>query len=247
MRIAFSKPTGDDAEFETLMTGYREAGYEGLQLKMGQFLPYLGRADDFRERWGDDPGNVAALIFFDKLDPEGAARLEAVIDFAAEVGSERIVYCHNHPRQGVSREQRQGYARQLSEPAKRAAGLGIGMSLHHHYDQPVMLPEDAREFFEALEPGTIGLTVDTAHLAKSGVVDIPGFLAEFAQIVDNIHLKDIKDEQWCVVGEGTLDLPAVIGQLRRQGFDEWLCIDEESTASLEYGLRASRAWLDTHL
>lgn len=247
MRIAFSKPTRDEAELAQLMTGFRAAGYEGLQLKMGQYLPYVGRADEFRARWGDDTGSVSALIVFDTLEPDGVQRLEAAIRFAAEVGSGLIVYCHNHTRTGVTRADREDFARQLAGLASRAAEHGIRFSLHHHYDQPVMLPEDVREFFGALDPGTIGLTVDTGHLAMSGVTDIPGFLAEFSPIIDNIHLKDMDGNEWRVVGEGALDLPAVVDQLRRQGYGGWLCIDEESSATVKHGLTASRAWLDAHL
>jgi hypothetical protein len=39
----------------------------------------------------------------------------------------------------------------------------------------------------------------------------------------------------------------VLRQLAADGFDGWLCVDEESTASLDQGFRVSRAWLDQHL
>jgi inosose dehydratase len=246
MRIAFSKPHRDEAELEALITGYRDAGYEGLQLKMGQFMPYLRDADGFRARWGDDRGTVSGLIFFDELTDSGMERLQATVDFAGSVGAERIIFCHNHARDGVTPEVLRSFARTLGEYAARSAETGVRFSLHHHYGQPVMLPDDVEVFFGATD-GRIGLTVDTAHLAKSGIEDIPGFLARFAEIVDNIHLKDYKDGEWRLLGEGSLDLPAILDQLRAQGFDEWLCVDEESEATLQSGLSRSRSWLDAHL
>lgn len=247
MRLAFSKPTHSDADLAVLMSEFRAARYEGLQLKMNQFLPYVGRAGEFRSRWGDDPGSVSALIVFDTLDPDGLERLTATIDLASDLGTELLVFCHDHARTGVTRADREAFARQLAAPAGRAAERGVRFSLHHHYEHPVMLPEDVREFFGAVEDSTIGLTVDTGHLAKSGVADIPGFLAEFAPIVDNIHLKDVDGDGWRLAGEGTLDLVAVVDQLSQQGYEGWLCVDEESDASVEHGLAVSRAWLDTHL
>ncbi|BDZ44537.1 extracellular solute-binding protein [Naasia aerilata] len=229
MKIAFSKPTRDEEELATLLTGYRAEGYEGLQLKMGQFLPFVDDAEGFRSRWGDDPGTVSGLIFFDDLSDGGKERLQATIDFAGAVGAERVIFCHNRDREGVTPEVLRGFAGTLADYAQRAGDRGVRFSLHHHYGQPVMLPDDVEEFFGAAD-GRIGLTVDTAHLAKSGIEDIPGFLSRFADIVDNIHLKDYAGGEWRLLGEGELDLTGILGQLRSQGFQDWLCVDEESAA-----------------
>jgi inosose dehydratase len=242
MRIAFSKPVAPE-ELDRLTGDFRAEGYEGLQLKPGQYLSYLDAPATFSARY-TQPGVASGLIYFDELDD---TRLDAVLQFAAAVGSERVIFCHNRTRDSVGEGDRAEIARHLAVSARKARDQGLALSLHHHYDQPVMLPEDVREFWGAIEPGLIGLTVDTAHLAKSGVNDIPAFLAEFAPIIDNIHLKDYADGQWRLLGEGELDLEGVLRQLAADGFDGWLCVDEESTASLDQGFRVSRAWLDQHL
>lgn len=242
MRIAFSKPVGPD-DLDHLMRDFRSEGYEGLQLKTGQFMPFLAAPQEFLDTY-PEPGVASALVYYDELDGE---RLDAVVDFAAAVGSEFVVFCHNRSRGTLVEGERVSIARELAEHAKRARDRGVGFSLHHHFDHPVMLPEDVREFWGAIEPGLIGLTVDTAHLAKSGVDDIAGFLGEFAEIVDNIHLKDYADGEWRLLGQGDLDLVAALDRLAADGFDGWLCVDEESTASLDDGFRVSKAWLDRHL
>lgn len=246
LRRAFSKPTRSDADFDRLLRGFRAEGYEGLQLKTGQFSPFLADPDGYLLEWGDDAGRVSGLIAFDTLDDAGLARLEATVAFASRVGAERVVFCHNLAREGVDRGARTGFAKTLSEVGARAAGGGVRLSLHHHFEQPVMTRDDVAEFFEATLPGTIGLTVDTAHLAKSGVTDIPGFIREFAPIIDNIHLKDFQDGQWRLLGQGALDLVGILDALRAMSYAEWLCVDEESGADLETGLRASREWLDAN-
>jgi sugar phosphate isomerase/epimerase len=242
MRIAFSKPAAP-AELDHLMNDFREEGYDGLQLKTGQFLPYLDDPDAFIAKYSQQ-GVASTLVYYDELDDE---RLDAVIEFAAAVGTEVVVFCHNRTRDSLADGERIAIAQQLATHAAKARARGLGFSLHHHFDQPVMLPEDVREFWGAIDPGLIGLTVDTAHLAKSGVTDIPAFLAEFAPIVDNIHLKDYADGEWRLLGQGDLDLEAILRQLAADGFDGWLCVDEESSASLDEGFRISRAWLDQHL
>lgn len=247
MRTAFSKPTRDPAELDRLITSYRQVGYDGLQLKMGQYLPYLGRSEVLRDRWGDDPGTTSGLIVQTGLDPEGEALLLDVIDLAASTGGELVVLCHDRPREGLSRQDLQLIAGQVGRAGRHALDRGVHLSLHHHIGQPVMQPEDVRIFFDAVQPGTVGLTVDTGHLARSGVTDLLGFVEEFGSLIDNVHLKDVDAEAWRVVGEGVLDLVPVLDQLARQAYEGWLCIDEESSAPLEHGLTASRAWLDAHL
>jgi sugar phosphate isomerase/epimerase len=246
MRRAFSKPTADDAQLQALMTGFRDAGYEGLQLKKGQFTPYLDNHDSWLRTWGDDRGRVSALIAFDTLDSDGVERLSKTIRFAERVGAERIVYCHNHPRTGVTDEQLVGFARTISELGGDAAQRGVALSLHHHYEQPVMHREDFEVFFGAVEPGTVGLTVDTAHLAKSGIADLPGFVRDFAGVIDNLHLKDFADGEWRLLGQGELPLAEVLDELATAGYPGWLCVDEESKADLQTGLTVSAKWLDAH-
>ncbi|MDN3495503.1 sugar phosphate isomerase/epimerase [Planococcus sp. APC 4015] len=243
MRIAFSKPVATH-EFDVLLREFGPAGYDALQLKTGQFIPWVDNPNDFLARTAGGPGASEGLVYFDELDDD---RLTRVIDFAAAVGSKLLVFCHNRSREGVTADQRAGLARQLSVHGERAQQSGIALSLHHHFDQPVMLPQDVIEFWSAATPGSIGLTVDTAHLAKSGVQDIPAFIREFAPIIDNVHLKDYADGEWRLVGRGDLDLDGILAALADVEFDGWLCIDEESDASLADGLGVSRTWLDEHL
>ena len=160
------------------------------------------------------------------------------------MGAERIVFCHAHPH-GVDDEQLRDFARILSEVGTASRDRGVALSLHHHVDNPVMLPHDVRVFFDAVDDGAVGLTVDTAHLAKAGVTDIPGFIDEFGSLVDNLHLKDF-DGDWQIFGDGELDLVGTLEALSRAGYEGWLCVDEESSASLDEGFRRSREWLDVH-
>ncbi|KQQ05895.1 MULTISPECIES: sugar phosphate isomerase/epimerase family protein [unclassified Rathayibacter] len=246
-RLAFSKFLKAEA-VPVLIARFREEGYEGLQLKGAQYSSYIDDPSRALAELGDDPGIYSALITGDSLDEAGQERIGRTIAFAAAVGAERIVFCHGHPHDGVDASMRRSFARTLLEIAARSRGAGVAFSLHHHTDQPVMELTDFREFFDGVEPGVLGLTVDTAHLARSGVEDLPGLIDEFGAYVDNVHLKDYsvpvgRDGEWRVAGDGVLDLGGVLDALDRADYSGWICVDEESTASLEDGLRESRGWL----
>ncbi|MDQ2732853.1 MAG: TIM barrel protein, partial [Armatimonadota bacterium] len=170
-RLAFSIPTTGEAEQRQLFGEFRAAGFQGLQLKGGQYERYLMEPEQFKEEWLRDGAACSGLIWGGALDPDGMAALREVLSFAWAVGSERVIFCHNHPHHGVTPGNLQTYARLLSELGQEAGQAGLKLSLHHHFNQPVMLPEELRIFFEAARPGAVGLTLDTAHLAKSGVSD----------------------------------------------------------------------------
>lgn len=243
MRRAFSKPVPPD-QIDQLVARFRGEGYDGLQLKQGQYVESIADPAPLLERWGGEPGAFSALIMFDTLEVDGLERLDRVIEFAVRVGSERVVFCHDHPREGVDETVLRGFARILSDRGLRAQDQGVTLSLHHHFGQPVMLPDDMRVFFGAIAEGSVGLTVDTAHLAKSGIMNLPAFCIEFAEVIDNLHLKDYSDGRWALLGEGELPLAECLTALDAAGYDGWLCVDEESDASLSDGFRVSRAWLE---
>ena len=110
-----------------------------------------------------------------------------------------------------------------------------------------MLPEEIEVFFEAVELGSVGLTVDTAHLVKSGVDDVAGVIRGFAPVIDNVHLKDYADGEWRVLGTGDIDFVPVFAAIRDIGYDGWLSTDEESGADVLEAMAACRAFMEQGL
>ena len=59
----------------------------------------------------------------------------------------------------------------------------------------------------------VGLTIDTAHLVKSGI-------------------NDINDGEFRVLGNGQIDFAPVFAAVREIGYDGWMSADEESGADV---------------
>lgn len=250
VNLVISKPTrGEDAQ-QLLFSQYPQFGYEGLQLKGNQYGDYVDDGDAgaarFRADWGEDPRHVSSLITMNPLDEPGVQRFQKLIDFAAAVGSPRVVVCHDVTRDLISEADLERLALKFSDLAEMALGSGVQISLHHHFNQPVMHRRDFDVFFEAVRPGTLKLTVDTGHLAKSMVQDIPGLIIDFAPVIDNVHLKDFADNRFQLLGQGTVDLSAVLAAVDKLGPDATLCVDEESGAEIIEGLEVSRNYLNDH-
>src|SRR5436305_586911 len=111
MKLAFSKPTSNRDEQENLFSRFRSFGFAGLQLKQSQYWGDIDHAERFVEQWGQDaPAIASGLITQGRLDETGIASLRRTFTFAQAVGSERIIFCHDQPRQGLSRADIKSFA-----------------------------------------------------------------------------------------------------------------------------------------
>lgn len=238
MRFAFSKPTASEEDRQTLLTRFRAVGYHGLQLKGGQYLPYLDEPQRFLDEGGAGGGAASALITGGVLDDAGREQLRKLYAFAEAVGSERVVYVHGVVRDGLSAEDIRGFAAPFSDMGRAAADHGLKLSLHHHRNNPVMHRPDFDLFFDAVDAGTVGLTLDSAHAVVSGIDDVAELIRSFAHVIDNYHLKDLRDGAWEVLGRGEIDFAPIFEAIGATGYDGWISSDEESGAELEPAMRA---------
>lgn len=245
MKFAFSRSTRGEPERQELFTRFGAAGFAGLQLKSNQYADYLDAPERFLADWGQFPGVAAALIHGGLLDDEGVAAIRRALRFGRAVGSERVVYWPREPRGDAV--DLAAFARRLSELGQEAREVGLRLSLHHHYNQIVMTRDEFEQFYAAIDPGSVGLTIDTAHLVKSGMPDVAGVLREFAPVIDNIHLKDFGAGDWKVLGHGEMDFVPIFAAIREIGYDGWVCADEESGADFDGALAACFNMLVTGL
>lgn len=232
MKLAFSKPTRTDEERELLFRSFRSVGYYGLQLKAGQYQDYVEATQQFVDEWGQREGVASALITGGNLAEESNEALRRVLRFASAVGSDLVILCLGIAREGLSAADIVHIARQVSDLATEARDHGTKLSVHNHYGCPVMTRSDLEAFFGAVEPESVGLTLDTAHLAKSGEEDIAGITREFADFIDNFHLKDLAAGEWRVLGHGDIDFGPIFAAIRDIGYDGWVSCDEESGSDL---------------
>lgn len=247
IKLAFSRPTSTTEEQTLLFEQYRAVGYDGLQLKESQYAAFMTKPESFREAWGDFPGISSALITGGSLDDASKEKLRNVFRFASAIGTERIVYCHGIPRANVIPADIRRYADALSDLGLEAQQQGLKLSLHHHFNNPVMHRDDFDIFFNQIKENTIGLTVDTAHLVKSGITDAAEIIRSFGHVIDNFHLKDFDQGEWRVLGQGTIDFGPIFEAIREIGYTGWISADEESGGSVIEGMQDCYAYMKNGL
>ena len=229
MRLAFSQSTSDVG---TLFGEFKTVGYDGLQLKGGQYEPYLNEPKRFLDEYGDRPGAASGLIVSWFENDAQTEHLKKVFAFGAAVGTQLVAICHNVPRDGLTSTEIKSFAKSLSAVGREAKDSGLRLTLHHHYGQPVMHREDFSIFFDAVEGQAVGLTIDTAHVAKSGINDFAELIRSMQSVIDNFHMKDLTDGKFKVLGEGQIDFAPIFAAIRDIGYDGWMSADEESGADV---------------
>ena len=185
------------------------------------------------------PGYRDALVFF----AEGNATARPARPTLADSGSE-LRRAHPGGGEGLSLDERgwDTLAANLSTALQLAREAGLEPTFHHHACTYVETPA---EIDELLARSEIGLTLDTGHLLLGGGDPLAG-LRRWQKRIDHLHLKDVRrsvlaeavatragmrqvwtDRAFVPLGEGDLDLDAVMAQILGSGYTGWLVVEQD--------------------
>jgi inosose dehydratase len=140
--------------------------------------------------------------------------------------------------------------------AAATAGVGVGVSLHVDCLSAAADAKTLDALLEATDPAVVGLTLDTAELTMAGL-DPVAVYRRHRDRVDHLHLKDTRHadeagerlrphaeaamltaggdrgvERWfweCGTPGGLVDFPALVSELRTDGYAGWLVFESEQT------------------
>ena len=244
MNLAYSAPTASPEHTRFLLSRFAEIGYDGLQLKKGQYAGYREEPGRFKREWGAVPGVASALICgLDVRSETSRGDLGKTVAFAGAAGSELVVVCLGGPRAGMSGRDIAQVAAAVAELGREASDAGVNLTVHNHYDSPLMHRDDFDIFYGACPEGTVGLTLDTAHAFKSGIRDVAEIVRSFAPLIDNFHLKDFAAGDSRVLGQGEIDFAPIFAAIKAVGYDGWVSTDEESGADLKQAMAHCLAFM----
>ncbi len=130
----------------------------------------------------------------------------------------------------------------LDRIAARATERGVVVALHPHAGTMI---ENGAEVDRVLAGSTVGLCVDTGHLVVGGT-DPVALTRDHVDRVLHVHLKDVDGEVaqrvidgeltfaeavkaglWVRLGEGTVDVAAMIRTLSRHGYTGWYVLEQD--------------------
>ena len=185
------------------------------------------------------PGYRDALAFFTEgSNPDRPAR-----PTLADSGSDlRRAHPGGGPELSLDERGWDTFAGSLATALELARDAGLEPTFHHHACTHVETPAEIDELLARTE---VGLTLDTGHLLLGGGDPLAG-LRRWSERIDHLHLKDVRravladvvatragmrkvwtDRAFVPLGEGDLDLEAVMAQILGSGYTGWLVVEQD--------------------
>jgi inosose dehydratase len=214
-----------------------ELGSRGLTL-LGAFVPLPLAHPDRHAEGFESAMTVARLL---------AARGAPYLVLADEMNEARMAAAGSakEGRGGMSGEQWNAAIGLLTRVSRAARDLGLQPVFHHHAGTFVETPAEVERLLQAIDPRLLGLCLDTGHYLYGGGDPVACARAHASRI-RHLHLKDVRAtmlEQvrhekigyleairrgvFCELGEGSVDLPGVIRELRAAGFEGWAVFEQD--------------------
>ncbi len=180
---------------------------------------------------------------------EGARYANMVADFVKEMGGKLLLSCGG-PRQPGDRglvntvrglakiiEHIEGsdlrIALESLDPEAENCGLASG--------KQVCLPSDYEFLFKNLPSDKIGVCLDIGHVYSTGI-DVVDFIHRFAGKIFNVHFKDQIGSKSVPLGQGEMDLPAIVKALRDIGYDGYVALEIEQQDPAEAPRNVEEGW-----
>ncbi|MEO8373313.1 MAG: sugar phosphate isomerase/epimerase [Candidatus Solibacter sp.] len=120
----------------------------------------------------------------------------------------------------------------LNEAGKILADFGLVAALHQHTSTAVDTRDQVYAVMEAVDTRVMKFGPDVGQLLKSGS-DPVKILKDFLPLVRNIHLKDYLGEKYwggyCPLGQGKVDLPAVLEILENSEHLKYVMVELDMT------------------
>lgn len=156
--------------------------------------------------------------------------------------------------------------RQWDEAAGRVDGIaravrdeaGLRTVFHHHCATFVETPQEIEALLQRTDPALVGLCLDSGHSTYGGGSPVE-LLSRYGPRIWHVHFKDCeprvarraRTEEWdyqtalghglfCELGQGTVEFPALLGDLERSGYDGWIVVEQDVLPSMGAPLESAR-------
>lgn len=114
----------------------------------------------------------------------------------------------------------------LDKLSATIADLPIKVALEPHMGSQFQNEADYAEIFAHITTERIGITIDTGHFHVAGV-DWKALIRRYPDRIYNVHVKDHIGHQSVPIGEGEIDMPGLIQELRAINYCGPLAVELE--------------------
>lgn len=225
-------------QYDSIVRFLKQVGYEGVETGMRHFDP--GNPSKYKDLFRETGMKPLALHvggkFWDPTQAEEELRkIHEALRFASQVGFSFLVTSGNPQETPESARVAAGTYAQIGAQCREQ---GVRFAYHNHDWE---LKEDARilrELVQGTNPEDLSFVLDVAwaHRANASIETL--FQLLWGRIA-YLHVKDVKDQQFCELCTGEIPLDTVIRLARQQGI-QWLVVEQDTTVlSPEQSMRVN--------
>jgi inosose dehydratase len=255
-------PVPAEYPFSRVLDEIAQAGYTGTELGPYGFLP-VDSAQlrlELEQRGLTLCSAFVAIRLGDSASREsGLTQVEQAARLIGEAGARLLILSDEVMPQRSAVAGRREEANRLSwsgaqwktaeetirEVVGRCRRLGLKVAFHHHAGSHVETPEEVDRLLSLVEPGDLGLCLDTGHYGYGGG-DPLELLRRTVDRVWCVHLKDIDEARlsesrqqrldfhaavrngvFARLGDGSIDFAGVLGALENSRFDGWAVVEQD--------------------
>ena len=247
---------GHQMDADRVLTEMASLGVEATEFGPLGFLPEdaEGRRATLEKHGMKAVGGFVPVVLhdpgFDPL-PEVDTELDAYVAAGAEVlvlAANTGLDGYDAARPEMREENWQAMANNLSRISERAKERGVMAVIHPHAGTMVETWADVEE---VLTRTTIPFCLDTGHMWIGGT-DPVAFAKDHGDRVGHVHFKDVKlaiaqrvrdgalsyyeavkEGLYTPLGQGDVDVTAIIGSLLNQGYTGWFVLEQDLVMSIE--------------
>lgn len=240
---------GHQLPAERVMTEMRELGLGATEFGPDGFLPEepAEKAEFLRGFDLDAVGGFLPVLLHD-ADHDPMAEVDTFIDGCLASGAGVVVLAASTGVEGydgrpvLDDAQWSTLLANLDRISDHAGERGVVATVHPHIGTMV---ENADDVQRVLDGSRVRLCVDTGHLAAAGADPVKITLDNLER-VGHVHLKDVdgakaaqvvsgdvafsdavRDGMWTVLGEGSVDVAAMIEALEGHGYTGWYVLEQD--------------------
>ena len=191
----------------------------------------------------------------------GAAAHDApCLVLADEANADRMrVAGRAQAEHGLDDEQWRAVAQGAERIARAVrAATGLRTAFHHHAGTYIETPDELARLMELTDPDLVGLCLDTGHYTYGGGDPLDA-VKRYGDRIWHVHAKDcdrgifacaladgwdysraVCSRLFCELGRGVVDLPAVLSELRRGGYNGWIVVEDEVAPGTGVPLESAR-------
>jgi inosose dehydratase len=230
---------------EEALRDISSAGYASFELFDGNLLQYADRKDELRFLMQSLHLEMVAVysganFIYPDIWGEELAKIGQVARLAADFGATYLVVGGGAVRSTGTVDQDYQQLRQaLEKAAELAHQTGLVASYHPHLDTCVQAPDQLEKLFKYTG---IGLCPDTAHV-QAGGGDPAAIIRHYANRVNYVHLKDIKQGVFVPLGQGEQNYHQILTALKDIGYDGWITVELDSFPDPKRGAEISKTFI----